>query len=68
MIKSHMKLRVNCSLKMAAMPAGISETRLKVTSLLVAFAALLMPSVVYSADRPNIVLVFIDDMGWGDFS
>ncbi|MCY2979579.1 MAG: sulfatase-like hydrolase/transferase, partial [Planctomycetota bacterium] len=27
-----------------------------------------MPSVVYSADRPNIVLVFIDDMGWGDFS
>ena len=21
-----------------------------------------------AADRPNIVLVFIDDMGWGDFS
>lgn len=56
-------LRTNAM--MAAMPAGISETRLRVTSLLVAFAALLMPSVVYSADRPNIVLVFIDDMGWG---
>ena len=23
---------------------------------------------VDAADRPNIVLVFIDDMGWGDFS
>jgi hypothetical protein len=44
MIKSHLKLRVNCSLKSAAMPAGISETRLKATILLVAFAALLMPS------------------------
>jgi len=25
-------------------------------------------SLVAQADRPNIVLVFIDDMGWGDFS
>ncbi|MEZ6134101.1 MAG: sulfatase-like hydrolase/transferase [Pirellulaceae bacterium] len=27
-----------------------------------------IPSNAYSADRPNVVLVFIDDMGWGDFS
>ncbi|WP_146524667.1 sulfatase-like hydrolase/transferase [Novipirellula artificiosorum] len=26
------------------------------------------PAVANSADQPNIVLVFIDDMGWGDFS
>lgn len=25
-------------------------------------------SCAYSADKPNVVLVFIDDMGWGDFS
>jgi uncharacterized sulfatase len=25
-------------------------------------------SPIHAADRPNIVMVFIDDMGWGDFS
>ncbi|MGB7326864.1 MAG: sulfatase-like hydrolase/transferase [Rubripirellula sp.] len=29
---------------------------------------LLLSTVTCAADRPNIVLVFIDDMGWGDFS
>lgn len=23
---------------------------------------------LHAADRPNVILVFIDDMGWGDFS
>ena len=27
-----------------------------------------IPSTTNAADRPNIVVVFIDDMGWGDFS
>lgn len=36
----------------------------------VTFCVLLVlwPGVCGAADRPNIVLVFIDDMGWGDFS
>ncbi len=59
---------MSCSRYIAAMLAWIRETRLKVMSLLLAISVALMPSVVYSADRPNIVLVFIDDMGWGDFS
>ncbi|MDP7305510.1 MAG: sulfatase-like hydrolase/transferase, partial [Pirellulaceae bacterium] len=33
----------------------------------VAFLPLLVGNSL-AADRPNIVLVFIDDMGWGDFS
>jgi arylsulfatase A-like enzyme len=36
--------------------------------LLLAVTVLLMPSQATAAERPNIVLVFIDDMGWGDFS
>ena len=34
--------------------------------LAVLFSLVAAPA--FSADRPNIVLVFIDDMGWGDFS
>jgi len=30
--------------------------------------ATFLPNPAEAADRPNIVLVFIDDMGWGDFS
>jgi uncharacterized sulfatase len=29
---------------------------------------LLAVGLVHAADRPNVILVFIDDMGWGDFS
>lgn len=29
---------------------------------------LVSPSVAAAADRPNVILVFIDDMGWADFS
>lgn len=36
--------------------------------MLLASALLLMAVPAVGADRPNIVLVFIDDMGWGDFS
>lgn len=35
---------------------------------LITLAFTLVPAVGESADSPNIVLVFIDDMGWGDFS
>ena len=35
---------------------------------LFAVAALILPSMTLADDRPNIVMVFIDDMGWGDFS
>jgi arylsulfatase A-like enzyme len=30
--------------------------------------ALIVQSHVSAADKPNIVMIFIDDMGWGDFS
>lgn len=32
------------------------------------FAGVLVPLPATAADRPNIILFFIDDMGWGDFS
>ena len=35
---------------------------------LLAIALSLVAVPAPAADRPNIVLVFIDDMGWGDFS
>ncbi len=68
MFKSHLKSIVSCSLRFTAMLGGKNATRLRAMTLLFAVAVLLMPNTVYSADRPNIVLVFIDDMGWGDFS
>ena len=37
-------------------------------SLLLAIATVMLPQIAYSADQPNVVVVFIDDMGWGDFS
>ena len=30
--------------------------------------SLLLTSLAHAAERPNIIVVFIDDMGWGDFS
>ena len=33
-----------------------------------AVITVMFPDITYSAEKPNIVLVFIDDMGWGDFS
>ena len=29
---------------------------------------LVVETTAWAADRPNMILVFIDDMGWGDFS
>lgn len=39
----------------------------KLVLVTIALMALLVGN-SWAADRPNIVLVFIDDMGWGDFS
>jgi uncharacterized sulfatase len=36
--------------------------------LLALFVSVSLPTVVGAAPKPNIVMVFIDDMGWGDFS
>ena len=36
--------------------------------VLLAFVTAMWPQVASSADQPNVVIVFIDDMGWGDFS
>ncbi|MCS7468748.1 sulfatase-like hydrolase/transferase [Stieleria sp. ICT_E10.1] len=44
-------------------------TRLKIFHLLLlALIAAMLPSNATAAEQPNIILVFIDDMGWGDFS
>lgn len=43
-----------------------NSSLLRVT--LAAVVTLTMAVPALSADRPNVVLVFIDDMGWGDFS
>ena len=39
-----------------------------VIALLISFVGLLWSHSAMAAERPNIMLVFIDDMGWGDFS
>lgn len=47
------------------------QSRLKncLMNYLVLFALAFFVAIpAFSADRPNIVVVFIDDMGWGDFS
>ena len=36
--------------------------------LLALFVSVSMISAAFAAPKPNIVMVFIDDMGWGDFS
>ena len=36
--------------------------------LLALFVSVSMSSAAFAAPKPNIVMVFIDDMGWGDFS
>ena len=42
---------------------------LNVLLFLTVFSLLLLsPAAAVAAEKPNIILVFIDDMGWGDFS
>jgi uncharacterized sulfatase len=36
--------------------------------ILLFLAIILIGSPLQAAEKPNIILVFIDDMGWGDFS
>lgn len=43
-------------------------TRIRQLLLLLLLSQCFAQGGVAAADRPNVVLVFIDDMGWGDFS
>lgn len=45
-----------------------SDTRRSLISCVFPFLLLAIGSVVNAGTQPNIVLVFIDDMGWADFS
>ena len=38
------------------------------TRFLLLLACLLLPATSLAAQQPNIIVIFIDDMGWGDFS
>jgi arylsulfatase A-like enzyme len=49
-------------------PLALLNTRPFAQLALLAVTSALLPSFAHSADRPNIILIFIDDMGWGDFS
>lgn len=46
------------------------HNQLKMVRYLLAILALiaLVPVALAATDRPNVIVVFIDDMGWGDFS
>ena len=62
-ITIHNKNNVNCFLTLERTSGKHNLVLMKDFSIPV-----LMPFLFCARRRPNIILVFIDDMGWGDFS
>ena len=52
-------------------PGGVgfvSESMRRILTLAGLWAALLLPFLAQAAEKPNVIVIFIDDMGWGDWS